>query len=127
MNKENNHLAVKAAYLGTFDPLTLGHYDIVCRASAIFPHLVIGIGYNTQKTSLFSSEERLEQILQVTNGLTNVEVKTFSGLAVDFAKENGVSVFVRGLRTEADYVYEMQMAMMKLIFYSLMVTYQSDT
>ena len=101
-----------AAYLGTFDPITLGHFDIISRAATIFHTLYIGIGTNKEKKNFFSVAERMAIIHDVCRNLPNVKVKAFSGLAVDFAKAVDASVLVRGLRTEADFVYELQMAMM---------------
>ena len=102
----------KAIYLGTFDPLTNGHCDVISRASRIFKSIVVGVGNNKQKQDLFSQQERVKIIEEYTKGLSGVEVKCFSGLTVDFAAEENSTIIIRGLRTEADYTYEMQMAMM---------------
>ncbi len=102
----------KAAYLGTFDPLTNGHLDVITRASKIFDELLIGVGHNSRKMIAFSLEDRLQMMSQSCSKLKNVKVMSFQGLAIDFALAHDVSVIVRGIRTEADYVYEMQMAMM---------------
>ena len=100
-----------AVYLGSFDPLTLGHLDIIDRGSKIFSKLVVGIGVNSGKNLFFSIEERLELTQKICSSYANIEVKSFNDLAVDFAQREGASVMIRGLRTESDYVYEMQMAM----------------
>jgi len=108
-NEESENRAV---YLGTFDPLTLGHLDVITRAAKLFDRLIIGIGKNSSKKPCFSLEERLEMVQGACSDLNNTEFYSFSGLAVNFARQHNALVMVRGLRTEADYVYEMQMAMM---------------
>ena len=102
----------KAAYLGSFDPMTNGHLDIIERASYVFNGLIIGVGKHHRKSIHFSIEDRIEMLKDSCKHLKNIEVLAFDGLAVDFAKKNNITVMIRGLRTEADYVYEMQMAMM---------------
>ena len=104
-----------AAYLGTFDPLTLGHVDIIERASALFPSVIVGIGRHPTKNPCFSFEERWECLKEACCLLGNVAVATFDGLAVDFARSHGVKTLVRGLRSEGDYNYEMQMAMINRV------------
>jgi len=99
-----------AVYLGSFDPLTLGHLDVIQRASQIFDELIIGVGKHYNKPFCFTPEERL-QLIEDSCDLENIKIKTFDGLAVNFCIEQEATVIVRGLRTEADYVYEMQMAM----------------
>lgn len=106
---------VNAVYLGTFDPPTMGHFDIIVRAASIFNTLTIGIGHNRNKTTCFTMEERIHMLQSTCGNLTNVKISAFEGLAVNFAHKHQASVMVRGLRTEADYVYEMQMAMMNRI------------
>ncbi|MFK7872120.1 MAG: pantetheine-phosphate adenylyltransferase [Oligoflexales bacterium] len=103
---------MKAAYLGSFDPMTLGHLDVIKRAARMCDELVVGVGWNPSKKEFIPVEKRIETLKQVCCDLPQVRVLKFSGLAVDFAKEAGVQTIVRGLRTEADYVYEMQMALM---------------
>lgn len=107
--------SLRAVYLGTFDPLTNGHFDIIERGAFLFEHLVIGIGQNSKKTPFFSLDERLEMLKQACSLLENVSITTFNGLAVEFARSCSATVMLRGLRTEADYVYEMQMAMMNRV------------
>jgi pantetheine-phosphate adenylyltransferase len=111
-----------AAYSGTFDPVTLGHNDIIHRASRMFPRLIVAVGSNVAKNPRFSLEERVDLIRQATADLRNVEVKGFSGLVVDFARENGVNVLVRGVRTVGDVDYEKQMAVMNRDLYPILDT-----
>ena len=111
-------MSVIAAYSGTFDPITLGHLDIITRASKMFPKLIVAVGYNIAKNPKFSPEERVALIRDVVHDLPNVEVKAFSGLVVDFARENGVTVLVRGVRTVGDVEYEKQMAVMNRDLYA---------
>lgn len=101
-----------AIYPGTFDPLTLGHYDVIARASKLFDRVVVAIGVNAGKAPFFTIEQRLEIARKVCVPLGNVCVESFSGLAVKFASTVKGLAIVRGLRTEADFMYEMQMAMM---------------
>lgn len=101
-----------AVYPGSFDPITNGHLDIIERASRVYDKLVVGVLNNASKTPLFSAEDRVEMIRKVTSGMDNVEVDTFTGLLVDFAKSKGATVIVKGLRTVADFEYEFQMALL---------------
>ena len=105
-------MSVIAAYSGTFDPITLGHYDIICRASRMFPKVIVAVGLNITKNPRFNMDERVALIQEVTKHLPNVVVKGFGGLVVNFARENGVTVLVRGVRNVADVEYEKQMAVM---------------
>ena len=100
----------KAIYPGSFDPMTLGHLDVIERASKLFDHLIIGVLNNSAKTPLFSIEERVNMIKEATKDIPNVEVKSFGGLTVDFAKECGANAVVRGLRAVTDFEYELQIA-----------------
>ena len=110
-------MPVTAAYSGTFDPITLGHYDIIERASRMFPRLIVAVGLNITKHPRFNMDERVALIREVVKELKNVEVKGFGGLVVDFARENGVTVLVRGVRTVGDVDYEKQMAVMNRDLY----------
>ena len=101
-----------AVYPGSFDPITNGHLDIIERASRLYDKLVVGVLSNGNKKPLFTAEERVVMIRQVTEHLENVEVDTFKGLLVDFAKDKGATVIVKGLRTVADFEYEFQMALL---------------
>jgi pantetheine-phosphate adenylyltransferase len=102
------HIAV---YTGSFDPVTLGHVHIIQRAAALYDRLVIGIGVNVEKTPLFSPEERQHLLGCVTKELENVEIQTFSGLAVDFVHRLGARVMVRGMRPLTDIAGEFTMMM----------------
>jgi pantetheine-phosphate adenylyltransferase len=96
---------------GTFDPITMGHLDVIERASRIFPRVVIGVATKAGKTPLFNLEERIDLVRQSTAHITGVEVDSFTGLLVDFAESKGVRVVVRGLRAFSDFEYEFQMAL----------------
>jgi len=102
-------------YAGSFDPLTLGHLDVIERATKILDKLVIAIGVHSGKSSFFTVEEKLGDLQEACRHFNNVEIVSFQGLAVDFASANGITTLVRGLRTEADFTYEMQMAMMNRV------------
>lgn len=108
---------VIAAYSGTFDPITFGHTDIIQRAALMFPRLIVAVGLNVAKAPRFSMDERVALIRECVRDLRNVEVKGFSGLIVDFAREHGVTVLVRGVRTVGDVEYEKQMAVMNRDLY----------
>ena len=99
-----------AVYPGSFDPVTLGHYDIIERTSKIMDKVIIGVLQNKSKTPLFSSEERVNMLKEVTASLKNVEVRSFDGLLIDFAKSCNATVVVRGLRAVTDFEYELQLA-----------------
>jgi len=101
-----------AIYPGTFDPITNGHLDIATRAAKIFEKLIIGVYDTPNKHLLFTTEERVELVRQAIVGLPNVEVVSFTGLAVDFAGKIGAKVMVRGLRASADFEREFELAMM---------------
>ncbi len=96
---------------GTFDPITMGHLDVIERASRIFPRVVIGVATKTGKTPLFNLEERIALVRESTAHMEGVEVASFTGLLVNFAESNGVRVIVRGLRAFSDFEYEFQMAL----------------
>jgi pantetheine-phosphate adenylyltransferase len=101
-----------AIYPGSFDPITNGHLDIATRAAKIFDKLVIGVFETPNKPILFSAQERVELIRKAITGLPNVEVESFGGLTVDFAKKVKARAMVRGLRMSADFEREFDMAMM---------------
>ena len=106
-------MTVSAMYPGTFDPITLGHEDLVRRAAVLFDHVVVAIAANTgSKTPMFSVDERVDMARAALEDLPNVEVKRYGGLTVDFAKEHGLRVIVRGLRAVSDFEYEFQLANM---------------
>jgi pantetheine-phosphate adenylyltransferase len=97
---------------GTFDPVTNGHLDIIERAAGRFDALVVGVLDNPAKQPLFSAEERVRLLKEVTGGLPNVEVEAFSGLLVEYATRRGVDLVVKGLRALTDFEFEIQMAQM---------------
>jgi len=99
-----------ALFPGSFDPFTKGHADIVTRALALFDEIVVAVGYNEQKPGWKPVEERVEKIRQLYADEPRVKVESYKGLTADFAKENGVTAIVRGVRTVADFEYELQMA-----------------
>lgn len=101
-----------AIFPGTFDPLTLGHYDLIKRAAKLFDKLIVLIGKNTGKNPLFSVEERIDMINECVQPFGNVEVASFDGLTVDFAEKNNAIVLIRGVRAFSDFEYELQMALM---------------
>ena len=100
----------KAIYPGSFDPVTFGHQDMIIRSSAIVDELVVCVLNNRAKNSLFSVEERVSMLKEMTASLPNVTVDSFDGLLVDYMKEHGVSLIVRGLRAVTDFEYELQIA-----------------
>lgn len=100
-----------AVYVGSFDPITLGHLDIIRRASRIFDRVIVGIGINPDKTTLFSSSERLEMCRRSVNEFGNVEVHTFDGLAVEFVRSCGSRILLRGVRTLTDMEAEFTMTL----------------
>jgi pantetheine-phosphate adenylyltransferase len=105
-------MAVKALYPGTFDPPTNGHVDLIQRGSKLFDHLLVAVLINPVKNPLFTVEERVEMLREVTAGIPNVSVSTFHGLMVEFARQEGCSAVLRGIRAISDYEYEFQMALM---------------
>lgn len=101
-----------AIYPGTFDPITLGHYDLIVRASKLFDKLIVLVGENSAKHPLFSVQERVDLIKESILDLTNVEVVSNSGLTVEYARQRGAKILVRGVRAFSDFEYELQMALM---------------
>ncbi|WP_455538437.1 pantetheine-phosphate adenylyltransferase [Terrisporobacter sp.] len=102
----------KAIFAGSFDPITNGHLDIISRASKLFDELQIGVLINPNKKGLFSLEERVKLIELCTKDLDNIKVIEFEGLLVNYCREHGIDTLVRGVRSEADVNYELQMAHM---------------
>lgn len=100
----------RAVYPGSFDPVTYGHLDVIRRASLIFEELTVSILNNKEKMPLFSVEERVKILKKATEDLPNVKVDSFSGLLIDYARENNIHVAVRGLRAITDFEYELQIA-----------------
>lgn len=99
-----------AIYPGSFDPVTVGHLDLIERVSKVFDKVIIGILVNKNKTPLFSVEEKMDMLREVTRHLPNIEIMAFEGLLIEFARQQKASVIVRGLRGVADFEYELQMA-----------------
>ena len=99
-----------AIYPGSFDPVTYGHLDIIKRAANIVDHLTVAVLNNNVKTPLFSVEERVNILKEVTKDIPNVSVESFQGLLIDYAKEKNIHVSVRGLRAITDFEYELQIA-----------------
>ena len=105
-------MSVSALYPGTFDPPTNGHLDLIERGAKLFDHLIVAILNNPVKDPLFTVEERAEMLKESTAALKNVSVATFDGLMVEFARKQGASAVLRGIRAISDYEYEFQMALM---------------
>ena len=99
-------------YPGTFDPITNGHLDIITRAAALFDKVIIAVAEDNYKKVLFSDEERLDMIREVTRDFDNVSVDSFSGLLMDYCREKDAAAVIRGLRAVSDFEYEMQLALM---------------
>jgi pantetheine-phosphate adenylyltransferase len=103
-----------AVYTGVFDPIHLGHLDVIRRGSRLFDRLVVGVGQNPEKSSFFSTEERVELVRQVVKPFDNVEVQPIDGLAVHFVRGIGARFMLRGLRTTSDMEYEFTMSLTNL-------------
>ena len=100
-----------AIYAGTFDPLTLGHLDLIERSSEIFQHVILAVAIDVPKDTFFNLDERVVMANEVTKTMDNVKVETFSGLLVEYTRAKGASVLIRGLRAYSDFEYEFQMAL----------------
>lgn len=105
----------KAMYPGTFDPLTIGHLDVIKRSASLFDHVYVVIMENKNKTVTFSANERLDMILKVIEPFDNVSAMIGEGLTVDYAKKVGADVLIRGIRAVMDYEYELQQATANMI------------
>lgn len=105
-------MTVKALYPGTFDPPTNGHVDLIQRGAKIFDHMTVAVLNNRGKNPLFTVAERVEMLEEVARPLGNVSVAMFDGLMVEFARKQGASAVLRGIRAISDYEYEFQMALM---------------
>lgn len=106
-----------AVYPGSFDPVTLGHLDIIRRACTMTDKLILGVLNNSSKTPLFSVRERVNMLEEVCKDLPNVEVRSFEGLLVDFVREQDAQIIIRGLRAVTDFEYELQWAQSNRIVY----------
>ncbi|MGZ6792269.1 MAG: pantetheine-phosphate adenylyltransferase [Mycobacteriales bacterium] len=102
----------RAVCPGSFDPVTLGHLDIIGRSSLLYDEVVVAVGINASKKRMFSFEERTDMLREATAKYGNVRVDSFDGLIVDFCSANGIQVIVKGLRAISDFDYELQMAQM---------------
>ena len=100
----------RAVYPGSFDPVTKGHLDVIERSAALVDELIVAVLKNNAKTPLFSVEERVKMLEDVTRHIPKVRVESFSGLSVEFARQRGAKALVRGLRAVTDFEYELQMA-----------------
>ena len=105
-------MTVSAMYPGTFDPVTIGHEDLVRRGSRIFDKIVVAVAANPGKEPMFSLDERVHLVREVLSDLDNVEVTGYTGLTIEFAQTNELEVIVRGLRAVSDFEYEFQLANM---------------
>ncbi len=101
-----------AVYPGTFDPITNGHSDLVMRAARMFDHIILAVAESTEKSPLFSLDERIDLASRVLQPIPNVKVAGFSGLLIDFVSKSGATVILRGLRAVSDFEYEFQLASM---------------
>ena len=108
MSKRNMRIAI---YPGSFDPVTLGHLDIIRRASGLFDRLIVAVMHNQNKKPMFSVDERKEMLRRTTADLPNVEIESFGGLLADYAHSKNACVLVKGLRAVSDFEYEFQMAL----------------
>src|ERR1035438_689446 len=102
----------RVVYPGSFDPVTNGHLDIISRAARLCDEVVVAVGLNLSKSLLFTVDERVGMLREVTSDFSNVRVASFEGLIVDFCKSNDISAIVKGLRAVSDFDYELQMAQM---------------
>ena len=105
-SSHGKQLATSAIYPGTFDPITNGHLDLIKRSARLFDSIVVAVAESPSKKTMFSLQERVDMVKEVTKDLDNVTAVAFSGLLVDFAKQQKTNILVRGLRTTIDYEYE---------------------
>jgi pantetheine-phosphate adenylyltransferase len=106
----NATLPMLAVYPGSFDPITLGHLDIIERGCRLFEQVIVAVSFNPNKTALFSVQQRIDQIRACTQHLSNLEIDSFQSLTVHYARARGAQVLLRGLRVLSDFEYELQMA-----------------
>lgn len=105
-----------AVYPGSFDPITNGHLDVIKRGTRVFDHLVVAVADNPGKPSLFTKDERVDMIREVSRAIRNVEVEWFDGLVVEYVRKKKATVILRGIRTVSDFEYEYQMALTNRTF-----------
>lgn len=105
---------VKVLYAGSFDPITLGHMDIIRQSSEVFDTVIVGVAHNPDKKNFISEEKRVELVKECIKQFSNVEVFAYDGLTVNFAKSQNASVLIRGLRNATDFEYEKQLAKINL-------------
>ena len=103
-------MMIKAVFVGSFDPFTVGHYDLVQRALPLFDRLIIGVGINERKVYMNDTETRVADIIRIFNNNPKIEVKTYNDLTVDFAKRVGATFIVKGVRSVKDFEYEREQA-----------------
>ena len=101
----------KAVFPGSFDPITIGHLDIVERAIKVFDEIIIAVGDNTNKKYMFPKEKRVEFVKQTFNNYDNIKIESYDGLTVDFCKKNNIEFMIRGLRNPADFEFEKSIAL----------------
>lgn len=104
-------MAKPVLYPGTFDPLTYGHLDLIKRAKRISDHVIVGVANNSQKKTLFSTQERVQMLKEATRSMKGVVIEVFDGLVIHYARRKNIKVLVRGLRMVSDFEYELQMAL----------------
>ena len=104
-----------AVFPGTFDPVTLGHVDLIQRGARLFPRLIVGVGHNPEKSALFAPDERVEMIAELIRGMENVSVESYDGLTMAFVRRVGAGALLRGIRDSADLRDELQFANANLI------------
>lgn len=100
----------RAVYAGSFDPVTRGHLDLICRAARLFDRVVVAVGVHPTRRPLFTVDERLAMLSEAASGLNNIEVTSFDGLLIDFCKRIDANILIRGLRHSMDFEYELQIA-----------------
>lgn len=105
-------MATIAIFPGTFDPVTLGHQDLIARAAKIFTRVIVAVAENVHKKPIFNLQQRIDMLNNAMRSVTNVEVKGFSNLLVDFARQHDANIIVRGVRVVTDFEYELQLASM---------------
>lgn len=104
-------MSTTAIYPGTFDPITNGHLDLINRGLKLFSHLTVAVAHNLEKKPLFSTQERIDMIREVTSNMQNITVTSFNGLLIDYAITNKIDTIIRGLRAVSDFEYELQIGL----------------